>query len=142
MFMRFWKAQGARIFFHTVVNRAGTLKSFEQIEHQEAKTAKRLLHLVINRIFPFCLLPFFTLNVLWDGRVILCCHDWGPGVVLADLTKQSLSEVWNGEEMNYHRHLLFSGHSEKSPSCKNCSLKDGLWRVPTRFPRKSNRQTH
>lgn len=136
MFVRFWKDQGAKILLHSMVNRAGTLQSFEQIEQKNTKPIKRRFHLIMNRIFPFCLLPFFTLTVLWDGRVILCCHDWGPGVVLGDLSKQSLTEVWNGEAMNYHRHLLYSGHSKKSPSCENCSLKNGLWYVPTRLQKK------
>ncbi len=125
MFKQFWKARGARISFHSVVNRAGMLNSFDQIER--LKTEQNIIYRFIDKIFPFCFLPFFALNVLWDGRVILCCHDWGPSVVVGDLTKQSLPEVWNGEEMNHYRHLLYSDLSKESPSCVNCSLRNGLW---------------
>ncbi|MBW2174620.1 MAG: SPASM domain-containing protein, partial [Deltaproteobacteria bacterium] len=127
MFTRYWKARGARPFVHSVVNRAGTLDSFDRVEEREARLMRRLVRRVLSSIFPLCPHPFLSLNVLWDGRVILCCHDWGPGVIVGDLTKQSLTTVWNGEAMNHYRHLLYRDRSEESPSCANCSCRNGLW---------------
>jgi radical SAM protein with 4Fe4S-binding SPASM domain len=127
MFMRYWKAHGARPFVHSVVNRAGTLDSFDRVEEREARLMRRLVRRVLGSIFPLCPYPFLSLNVLWDGRVILCCHDWGPGVIVGDLSKQSLTTVWNGEAINHYRHLLYRNRSEESPSCANCSCRNGLW---------------
>ena len=84
-FKRYWKAQGAGVFLHTVVNRAGTLKNFHNMESHEPRLVKRLILHTLNLIFPFCPLPFCSLAVLWDGRVILCCHDWKPSIVVGDL---------------------------------------------------------
>jgi radical SAM protein with 4Fe4S-binding SPASM domain len=43
-----------------------------------------------------CPLPFNSVVVLWDGRVVPCCHDYNGEVVLGDLRQQSLEEVWQG----------------------------------------------
>lgn len=40
---------------------------------------------------------FRGLTVLSDGRCVPCCNDYEGRLVLGDLTRQSLAEVWNGE---------------------------------------------
>jgi radical SAM protein with 4Fe4S-binding SPASM domain len=127
MFERYWKTKGADVFSHSVVNRAGSLESFDKIERSETNPFKLFIRRALNRKFRFCPLPFFVMNVLWDGRVILCCHDWGPAVIIGDLKKQSLQKIWNSETMNHYRHLLYTGRSKESPICSGCSHKNGFW---------------
>jgi MoaA/NifB/PqqE/SkfB family radical SAM enzyme len=125
-FRQYWKSRGARVIITSVHNRAGILQSFDQISGESVQS-RHSYDLLLERLFPFCPLPFYTMNVLWDGRAILCCHDWGPSLVVGDLTKQSLVDVWNGEKMNYCRHLLCNSLSEEIPSCSRCSHKNGLF---------------
>ena len=126
-FVAHWKAHGAGVFVHSVVNRAGMVRRFDRLYRRRIAPARRVLHSILRRGFPFCQQPFFALNVLWDGRVLLCCHDWGPSVVVGDLTSQSLPEIWNGEAMNSHRHLLYTGRSDEISACRGCSGRWGPW---------------
>lgn len=43
----------------------------------------------------YCKRPWDSLVVLWDGRVVPCCHDYNGEVVLGDLREQSVEEVWH-----------------------------------------------
>jgi MoaA/NifB/PqqE/SkfB family radical SAM enzyme len=124
MFRQYWKSRGARVVVESVHNRAGILLNFDQISDESLQSRHSYVPL-LKRLFRFCPLPFYKMNVLWDGRVLLCCHDWGPSLIVGDLTKQSLREVWNGEEMNYCRHLLYNSLSEEIPLCSRCSYKKG-----------------
>jgi radical SAM protein with 4Fe4S-binding SPASM domain len=126
VFRRFWTAQGALVSFHSVVNRAGMLQSFGEVKRRKSGLLRRLLDSVLDRILPYCPSPFYALNILWDGRVLLCCHDWGHSVHVGNVSTQALSDVWNGEEMNHYRYLLYSSQSKESPACAECSLRNGL----------------
>jgi Iron-sulfur cluster-binding domain len=57
---------------------------------------------------------------MWDGRVLLCCNDWGHREV-GDITRQSVAQVWNSDEMNHQRYLLYHGLNDQSSICVDCS---------------------
>jgi len=83
---------------------------------------------VIHKKFSFCLRPFFMLEGLQDGRVILCNNDWDHEAVAGDLSRQSLDEVWNGDLMNRHRHMLYTGDVDDGGICSRCSYSRGHFR--------------
>lgn len=120
-FARYWKSLGADLLFHHVVNRAGTLPVFESLKRGKRNLKERLFYMVRNQVAPFCPLPFYSLNILWNGEVIVCCNDWGPREIIGDLSTQSLSEIWRGRAINHHRYLLSQGANKKSPVCRDCS---------------------
>jgi MoaA/NifB/PqqE/SkfB family radical SAM enzyme len=120
-FARYWKSLGADLLFSPVVNRAGTLPTFERVKRGKRNLKEQLFLIARDRVSPFCPLPFYSLNILWNGEVILCCNDWGPLEIVGDVSRQSLFEIWNGSAMNHHRHLLFRGANEKSQVCRDCS---------------------
>ncbi|MFC1839993.1 radical SAM/SPASM domain-containing protein [Thermodesulfobacteriota bacterium] len=128
-FARFWKSHGARVRFAEMANRAGALNEFERLKSAHVNPFRILASSILNRIMPTCALPFTRMYILWDGRVILCCHDWDIKDIVGDLTKQSISQVWNGEKMNHYRHLLWTRRTEKSVICRDCSLAKGFWTV-------------
>ncbi|MBN2373186.1 radical SAM protein [bacterium] len=135
-FRHYWESKGAKVFIFAPVNRAGGLKNFDQIKNnahrsnifylkKKLKKAIRNLCLQVaarSFIATPCLLPFNNINILWNGKVILCCHDWEPVDIIGDLSKQSLQDVWNSDSMNKYRYLLWSNRIKESPVCKNCSL--------------------
>ncbi|MCF3165782.1 SPASM domain-containing protein [Streptomyces violaceoruber] len=41
-----------------------------------------------------CSRPWKSVAVLWDGRVVPCCHDYDGELVLGDLRKETLEEIW------------------------------------------------
>ena len=82
----FWRALGIeRIsYFDGPISRAGNVKNFPRVYHKETIVgcdsiwADEMIHIVE------------------DGSVVLCCMDWKREIVLGDLNRESIGEVWNG----------------------------------------------
>jgi radical SAM protein with 4Fe4S-binding SPASM domain len=125
-FVRYWKRHGAKVRLMRPSNRAGQLPRFDEIGGSGPMSLRVMVRAALGRLLPCCGYPFASLTILYDGRVILCCHDWGPRDVVGDLTRQSVSEVWNGEALNHYRHLLWSWRFADSPVCTDCSLPRNL----------------
>jgi MoaA/NifB/PqqE/SkfB family radical SAM enzyme len=124
-FVRYWRSRGAQTRVMGVSNRAGEVEGFESLAGSGRKPLTTRARAAMGRFLPPCALPFISMSVLWDGRVILCCQDWGPRDVVGDLTKQSVAEVWNGEAMNHYRHLLYQRRWERGRVCRDCSVVNG-----------------
>lgn len=59
-----------------------------------------------------------TMVILWDGRVVPCCMDYDGKLILGDIKKQSLKEIWHNSYWlrEKHRKLDFS-----MIPCKECN---------------------
>ena len=64
-----------------------------------------------------CRLPQTSVVVLWDGRVVPCCHDYDGDVMLGDLTEQTLAEVWQGAAARQ-----FRTRNEQYALCQECAF--------------------
>ncbi len=61
------------------------------------------------------------IHILFNGDVVLCCMDWRRKVVLGNLYKQTIREIWNGEAYNNVRQIIRG--RKKGPSdfpCYKC----------------------
>ena len=121
-FVRYWWSQGAEVRVMDMTNRAGALKAFHGLWPPKGETLRGRVMRIMQRFWPCLTGPFTSLNVPWNGQVVLCCHDWGPTEIIGDLSVQSVSDVWNGDAFNHHRHLLWSRRFEESRVCRDCSL--------------------
>ena len=126
-FERYWKARGARVKFGKLTNRAGELDGFAHLRTGRPDLLRRTLAPWMNRLMPCCPLPFTASCVLWDGRAILCCHDWGPKEAIGHVGVQGAEDIWNGPAINRHRRLLLEGRAADSPVCRACSLAGAFW---------------
>lgn len=67
-----------------------------------------------------CRLLWTDMVISWDGLVPLCCLDYENKIVLGDVKKNSIKEIWNYKKLaairNYHRNREF----ERISLCKNC----------------------
>ena len=59
--------------------------------------------------------------VLWDGRVSLCCFDGFGEVILGDLNRQTIREVFNGEQAAGIRRAHVEGRRQELPLCRTCT---------------------
>jgi len=66
-----------------------------------------------------CSFPWQSVTILWDGRVVPCCSDHNGTYVYGDLTRASLSEIWNGEPVKALRREFLDGKVENS-LCGRC----------------------
>ena len=128
-FVRYWRSRGIRIKLMEPTNRAGSLESYERIRKPQPRLWKKLIYPILNRLVPACPYPFTSMNIISDGRAILCCHDWGPHDTVGDLSRETLTEVWNGEKINHYRQLLWSNRASESLVCADCSQSNHYWRI-------------
>lgn len=84
------------------------LKPFHPWSYQDALTTDIAARVgdetVPRRRARRCHEPWRGFTVLSDGRCVPCCNDYEGRLVLGDLTRQTLEEVWRGEAMHALRH--------------------------------------
>jgi len=123
-----WKGQGVRTRVMGVANRAGTLDNYERIktrtEYYGSPLPLRIWRYLMSmaRGATGCPLPFYQMNILFNGDAILCCHDWNRASVVGNAGISSLREVWISERMNEIRRLILRKRYEDITSCQGCSL--------------------
>ena len=59
-----------------------------------------------------------TMSILWDGRAVVCCLDYDGKLVLGDVNKQTLTEIWHKSRWlrNKHKRLDYS-----MTPCRDCN---------------------
>lgn len=67
-----------------------------------------------------CKKVFEDMVIYWDGKVVLCNHDWDNYDPLGDLNYQTIEEVWNGEKYRKIRDVHKSSNIREVKSCKDC----------------------
>ena len=72
-----------------------------------------------KRYFP-CMIPWTSLSVAWDGRVLWCCGDLNGKGVLGDIRTSTLRDIWNGWEIKRIRGGLLARQLDDLPLCQNC----------------------
>ena len=71
-----------------------------------------------------CIAPFNMFVVHQDGRVVMCGHDYKSKHVIGDYNTQSISQIWNGEEVNKIRHYHLNKQRCKVEMCNGCDIWD------------------
>jgi radical SAM protein with 4Fe4S-binding SPASM domain len=62
-----------------------------------------------------------TLVVTAEGRVVLCYEDYEGQVTLGDLTRQSIRDVWDGDQARALRRRLATGDRTCAVPCRSCN---------------------
>lgn len=67
-----------------------------------------------------CGFPFQRLVVAHDGKVAPCCVPWSNNLWVGDVTKQSLRDIWEGEDLRRIREDAMKA-AYSHPTCVNCT---------------------
>ena len=67
-----------------------------------------------------CPYIFYSMSVNSDGSVSLCFLDWARKLLIGDVRKESMKEVWNGEALFQHRHNHLLGKRKENSICAAC----------------------
>jgi pyruvate-formate lyase-activating enzyme len=74
---------------------------------------------------PRCALPFKSLDITWTGLVPLCHYSAAqigePGLIVGDINKATVEEIWNGTIMSEYRRGHRQRDSRATPICRGCS---------------------
>lgn len=76
-----------------------------------------------KRVIQPCVYPFLDLVIFPDGKVGVCCNDNEEQSEFGDLTKSSLTEIWENERFKEVRRKMAQGRMNV-PFCKNCDVID------------------
>lgn len=69
-----------------------------------------------------CQQPFTRLSIIEDGRVSPCCIDYKLDLVIGDLNRQTLAEIWMSNKMEHIRKIHREGKFYTIPTCRNCEM--------------------
>ena len=124
-----WRARGIPVFIYTANNRVGALPEFDEklrLTREQVPLIHRIGRRAARSWLGHCPAPFATTDILHDGSVLLCTHDWARKEILGNVRDQTIAEIWNGERMREIRAAVYRRDYETLPACRNCSLwKDG-----------------
>ncbi|MEW6606565.1 MAG: radical SAM/SPASM domain-containing protein [bacterium] len=59
--------------------------------------------------------------IRWDGKVVPCCADLKGDLILGEVDKTRLEEIWNGERLVSLRGLMVEGRHQEIALCRNCN---------------------
>ena len=68
-----------------------------------------------------CHYPFYKMLLDWNGDVLFCSNDWGRKIVIGNLHKLSLDEIWLSPTFEAIRTRLINGDRSHSP-CNACNV--------------------
>ncbi len=77
---------------------------------------------VEGRSMQSCILPFTTMQITWDGRVISCCYDFNAEFVLDNIFDRSIEEAWNNEMFRRLRDAHRRRDLKEFPFCDKCDV--------------------
>lgn len=134
-FVRSWQARGVGVFVYTANNRAGAVDGWDDGVGYREEAASRPVQLaraagraaLRQYVGGCCPVPFSTANVLHDGTLLLCVHDWGRKVTLGNVRDASIAELWNGPRMREIRELVTRRRYDQVAPCRDCTLARDGW---------------
>lgn len=83
-----------------------------------------------------CYYPFYKMFVDWNGDVLFCANDWGREIVVGNVMREHIADIWLSEPMAQIRARLAAGDRSRSP-CNKCSV-DGTLHGKSSFDRLRN----
>jgi radical SAM protein with 4Fe4S-binding SPASM domain len=65
---------------------------------------------------------FYTLAIKANGDVSACCIDWSGQLVVGNVEKSSLQEIWEGDALRNLQRLHLAKKRDQIPGCRDCTL--------------------
>ena len=126
--IRYWRMRGVKTRVLPTQNVGGNLDNYESIQPTSlyrgyslvSQASKPLKHAVVHMIG--CRLPFFQMNILFNGDCIMCCHDWTRSTVVGNAATTPLKDIWNSQQMNQIRQRHLRKQYEQLSACRECTL--------------------
>ncbi|MGL4721917.1 MAG: radical SAM/SPASM domain-containing protein [Desulfovibrionaceae bacterium] len=69
-----------------------------------------------------CPYIFYIMVINSDGRVSTCVGDWPNKLIVGDVRKQSVRDIWKGVLLNKHRIAHLEGKRWDEPFCADCEV--------------------
>ncbi len=85
--------------------------------------------------FTPCTFLWYAMTIFYDGRVAPCPQDFYGKMIMGDVSKQSVAEVWNGEPMRALRRRMKERDVAGLAPCNSCDIlnRKTFMGVPTNY---------
>lgn len=126
---QFWSSQKGvdRVYFPIIRNRGGTQLD---IEADGNSVMFSPLTNEMHKLHP-CKFLWEDLFIYWNGDVGVCCEDTAARrIIIGNLEKMSLREVWMGEKMKRLRRLHLTGNRKLHRICGKACKYNTIWLKP------------
>lgn len=122
----YWRRKGANTeILSFISNRAETVDVGKlRPERLDMMSGTRIKQKVFSCLSRCCILPFYQMNILFNGDVLLCCHDWRRNPVLGNVAREKLTDIWFGKKAMRLRDRIFAKDYKAVEACKGCSVID------------------
>ena len=80
-----------------------------ELSHRPDEVDKRL-----------CNMPFFRVDILWDGTTVLCCMDYEGKLVTGNMKENTISYSWIGPKVMMLRKKILKGEWNHLVTCRQC----------------------
>ena len=74
----------------------------------------------VEKELDVCPYPFYSISLNSNGTMSLCFLDWAHKLVVGDLNKESLKEIWNGKNLKNYRMMFLKGNRKEHDVCGKC----------------------
>ena len=98
----------------TLSNRAGMMENAEYKIKSLSESLKQP-----------CFIPSYTFFLDYQGDVLMCPHDWGKKIILGNLNKEKLIDIWFSNKSMHLRKSLNNSNRNFAP-CNVCDV-DGTF---------------
>jgi radical SAM protein with 4Fe4S-binding SPASM domain len=69
-----------------------------------------------------CPFIFYKMRITSDGKAILCSADWNHKLVIGDLRKQSIKDIWNSDILLEYQIKFLRLERKEIPFCNKCEM--------------------
>ena len=107
-----------RIFIDRVIPLWSDFKEIDKFEFDKAIG----LHGQSVKDIKVCPFPFYSFIINPEGEVTACCADWKRKLVLGDVSKEKLVDIWNSSKVKHFWKELLKGNKDKFEMCAKCML--------------------
>ncbi|MBU1863710.1 MAG: radical SAM protein [Candidatus Omnitrophica bacterium] len=77
--------------------------------------------LLTNDKYP-CFNLWVNMYVTFNGEVSVCCVDYNHKLIVGNIQKDSLLNIWNSKQYQSYRRINREGRVNAIPYCKNCTM--------------------
>ena len=105
----YWAERDVKFSIHHLDNRTGEDATGNIRPEGERWEKKRNCDLFLKQAY-----------IVENGDMIICCHDWKQSVVVGNIAKTSIREVWNSDRFKGLIYEYYAGKYDNMEICRNC----------------------
>ena len=98
-------------------------KMSEMADEVNIGTTSNIINPGYSNRTPRCPEMFDKLSVNWDGTVTACCSDWNNTLLVGDLNKSTLYDIWRGDAIDHYRRMIVKNRHSGLDPCKACLVR-------------------